>query len=87
VYQCFEQSRDARRVAYYRGHLNAVRESIIDGAAVRGYFAWSLMDNLEWALGYQQFFGIVHVNYATQARTVKDSGAYCRDCIAANAVV
>ncbi len=79
--------RDARRIAYYRGHLNAVREAIIGGADVRGYFAWSLMDNFEWARGYQQFFGIVHVDYATQARTVKDSGAYYRDCIGANAVL
>ena len=45
------------------------------------------MDNFEWALGYQHFFGIVHVDYATQARTVKDSGAYYRDCIAVNAVL
>jgi beta-glucosidase len=79
--------RDERRTAYFRRHLNAVREAIQAGADVRGYFAWSLVDNFEWAHGYQQFFGIVHVDYATQKRTVKDSGYYYRDCIAANAVL
>jgi beta-glucosidase len=48
---------------------------------------WSLIDNFEWSFGYQQFFGIVHVDYATQKRIVKDSGYYVRDVATANAVL
>jgi beta-glucosidase len=65
---------DPDRTAYLHGHLDAVRRAIDDGADVRGYFAWSLMDNFEWAFGYSKRFGIVHVDYDTQKRTVKDSG-------------
>ncbi len=49
-------------------------DAIANGVDVRGYFAWSLLDNFEWAYGYSQRFGIVHVDYDTQVRTVKDSG-------------
>jgi beta-glucosidase len=66
--------RDERRIAYLHGHVETVRQAIEKGVDVRGYFAWSLMDNFEWAKGYQQWFGIVHVDYATQKRTIKDSG-------------
>jgi beta-glucosidase len=68
------QVHDADRVAYLRGHLAAVSDAIAGGTDVRGYFAWSLLDNFEWAYGYSQRFGIVHVDYDTQVRTVKDSG-------------
>jgi len=78
---------DERRVAFLRGHFDAARRAIVDGIDLRGYFVWSLMDNFEWAHGYTQFFGIVHVDYATQRRIIKDSGFYLRDVIAANAVV
>ncbi len=64
---------DARRVAYYDAHLKAVLEAQKQGADVRGYFAWSLLDNYEWAEGYTSRFGIVHVDYATQKRTPKGS--------------
>ena len=64
---------DDRRVAYYDGHLKAVREAQEQGADVRGYFAWSLLDNYEWAEGYKSRFGIVHVDYETQKRTPKGS--------------
>jgi beta-glucosidase len=77
---------DERRIAYLRGHFAAAHQAIHDGADLRGYFVWSLMDNFEWAWGYQQFFGIVHVDYATQQRTVKDSGFWVRDVIKANAI-
>ncbi len=77
---------DERRIAYLRGHFAAAHQAIQDGADLRGYFVWSLMDNFEWTWGYQQFFGIVHVDYVTQQRTVKDSGYFYRDVIAANAV-
>jgi len=64
---------DARRVAYYDAHLKAVRAAQQQGADVRGYFAWSLLDNYEWAEGYSSRFGIVHVDYETQKRTPKGS--------------
>lgn len=64
---------DARRVAYYDAHLGAVRDAQRLGANVRGYFAWSLIDNYEWAEGYTSRFGIVHVDYETMKRTPKGS--------------
>jgi beta-glucosidase len=69
------EDNDERRVAYYDGHLKAVRDAREQGADVRGYFAWSLLDNYEWAEGYTSRFGIVHVDYETQTRTPK--GSYC----------
>ena len=69
-------------MAYLDGHLDAVARAIADGVDVRGYFAWSLMDNFEWSRGYAKRFGIVHVDYETQRRTVKRSGAWYRDLIA-----
>jgi beta-glucosidase len=77
------QVNDPRRIAYVGDHLRAVGRAIDAGADVRGYLLWSLMDNFEWAYGYARRFGIVHVDYATQARTVKDSGWWYRDVIAA----
>ena len=68
------QVHDPDRVAYLQGHLGAVADAIEGGTDVRGYFAWSLLDNFEWAYGYDKRFGIVHVDYDTQVRTVKDSG-------------
>ncbi|GAA6172794.1 GH1 family beta-glucosidase [Colwellia sp. KU-HH00111] len=65
---------DLDRIDYYQVHLNAVNDAIIKGVNVKGYFAWSLMDNFEWAEGYLKRFGIVHVNYNTQVRTIKASG-------------
>ena len=65
---------DQDRVDYYQQHLNAVHDAIELGVEVNGYFAWSLMDNFEWAEGYLKRFGIVHVDYDTQVRTVKASG-------------
>jgi len=67
------EDNDERRVAYYDAHLKAVNEAQKQGADVRGYFAWSLLDNYEWAEGYSSRFGIVHVDYATQERTPKGS--------------
>ena len=78
---------DERRIAYLRAHFAAAHQAIQDGADLRGFFVWSLMDNFEWSFGYQQFFGVVRVDYATQQRLIKDSGYYLRDVIAANAVV
>jgi beta-glucosidase len=71
-----EPLHDAARIEYLRSHLAAVHDAIERGVPVRGYYHWSLMDNFEWALGYAPRFGLVHVDYATQARTVKDSGRW-----------
>jgi beta-glucosidase len=77
---------DNDRIDYLRGHLAALREAIAQGADVRGYFAWSLMDNFEWAKGYTKRFGLVRIDYDSQRRTVKDSGRWYRRVIAANAL-
>ncbi|MFG3345882.1 GH1 family beta-glucosidase [Streptomyces sp. NPDC048018] len=74
--------RDPERVAYLRSHLAAVHRAIEDGADVRGYFLWSLLDNFEWAYGYSKRFGIVHVDFATQRRTFKDSARWYAEVIA-----
>ncbi|WP_435872030.1 glycoside hydrolase family 1 protein [Kitasatospora griseola] len=64
---------DPERIRYLRLHLSAVADAIAAGADVRGYYLWSLMDNFEWAYGYDKRFGIVHVDYGTQRRTPKSS--------------
>lgn len=75
---------DQPRVHYFQGHLAALRLALDEGAPVRGYFAWSLMDNFEWAWGYEKRFGLVHVDYDTLARTPKASALWYRDTIARN---
>ena len=65
---------DTDRIDYYQQHLLAVSSAAEQGVNIKGYFAWSLMDNFEWAEGYLKRFGIVHVDYETQVRTVKASG-------------
>jgi beta-glucosidase len=72
---------DPRRVDYLLHHLSAVAQAIEEGIDVRSYFAWSLMDNFEWEHGFAKRFGIVHVDYETQRRTVKRSGLWYRDVI------
>jgi beta-glucosidase len=73
---------DADRTEYLASHIRAVADAVELGADVRGYFAWSLLDNFEWAYGYDQRFGIVRVDYETQERIVKQSGLWFRDTIA-----
>lgn len=65
---------DPRRVEYLQEHIRAVAQAISQGAPVRGYFAWSLMDNYEWAEGYSKRFGLIYIDYASQRRVIKDSG-------------
>ena len=77
---------DPRRTAYLDGHFRAAREAIAAGADLRGYFVWSFMDNFEWSYGYAKRFGIVHVDYPTQARTIKDSGRWFGGVARSNAV-
>ncbi|MEU0535866.1 GH1 family beta-glucosidase [Amycolatopsis tolypomycina] len=77
---------DAARVNYFMEHLRAVRDALDLGVDVRGYFAWSLLDNFEWAMGYTQRFGLVHVDFETQRRTVKESGRYLGRVAKANSL-
>ena len=65
---------DTERTAFLRAHIDAVAAAIEEGADVRGYFVWSLLDNFEWAWGYNKRFGMVRVDYQTQERIIKDSG-------------
>ena len=75
---------DPLRVAYLREHLRAVKGALEAGCDVRGYFVWSLLDNLEWAHGFSKRFGIVHVDFASQRRTPKASARYYAGVIASN---
>ncbi|WP_129662618.1 GH1 family beta-glucosidase [Phytoactinopolyspora endophytica] len=75
---------DDRRVAYLHDHIDAVGAAVDGGADVRGYFAWSLMDNFEWSYGYDRRFGIIRVDYKTGERTWKDSAHWYRELVARN---
>lgn len=72
---------DPLRVSYLRSHLRAAHEAIRRGVDLRGYFAWSLLDNFEWSLGYAKRFGLIHVDFATQARTMKRSARFYADVV------
>ncbi|WP_433516146.1 GH1 family beta-glucosidase [Nonomuraea sp. CA-143628] len=73
---------DQGRIAFLDGHIRAVEQAAAEGVDVRGYFVWSLLDNFEWAEGYHQRFGLVHVDFPTQHRTPKASYTWLRDLIA-----
>jgi beta-glucosidase len=77
---------DTRRIDYLDGHLRACHDALAAGVDLRGYFVWSLMDNFEWAEGYAKRFGIVHVDYATQQRVLKDSAKWYREVIRRNGI-
>jgi beta-glucosidase len=74
---------DRKRVDYLKKHLATVAQARSEGADVRGYFVWSLLDNFEWAEGYDKRFGIVYVDYESQQRILKDSAFWYRDLISA----
>jgi len=76
--------RDPLRMDYLQKHIGAIHDAIQAGCDIRGYMVWSLLDNLEWSLGYSKRFGVVHVNYATQDRTPKDSARWYSKVIASN---
>lgn len=78
--------RDARRTDYHHQYLSALSRTIAEGADVRGYHAWSLMDNFEWAEGYSQRFGLAYVDFKTQQRTIKDSGKWYAKVAAENRI-
>ncbi len=75
---------DPRRVAFLRGYLAELHRAIQEGADVRGYYAWSLMDNFEWSSGYSKRFGLLYTDYATQKRTWKDSAFWYQETIRQN---
>jgi beta-glucosidase len=78
--------RDTRRIDYHRQYLQALARAIADGADVRGYHAWSLMDNFEWAEGFNQRFGLAYLDFKTQQRTIKESGRWYANVAASNAL-
>ena len=80
------QVHDPDRIAYLHGHLNAVADAIEAGVDIRGYFAWSLLDNFEWGYGYAKRFGIVRVDFDTLDRTVKDSGRWYQELVATHRI-
>jgi beta-glucosidase len=75
---------DPNRIDFTARYLRALRRAAADAVDVRGYFHWSLMDNFEWAAGYRERFGLIHVDYATQKRTLKDSAHWFRTVIESN---
>jgi beta-glucosidase len=77
---------DTERIAYLHGHLQAARRAIADGVPLRGYFAWSLLDNFEWAQGFSKRFGLVFVDYGTQRRIPKRSAEWFAEVASSNSV-
>ncbi|WP_335977882.1 GH1 family beta-glucosidase [Streptomyces sp. CA2R106] len=77
---------DPRRIAYLRGHLSAVHRALADGADIRGYFLWSLLDNFEWSYGYSKRFGAVYVDFGTQRRVPKQSAHWYAEVARTNAL-
>ncbi len=77
---------DPRRVSFLKGYLTQAARAIGEGAPLKGYFVWSLMDNFEWSLGYAKRFGLVYVDFETQARIPKTSARWYSGVIAANAI-
>jgi beta-glucosidase len=75
---------DPQRIDFTTRYLRELRRASEDGVDIRGYFHWSLMDNFEWAAGYRERFGLIHVDYATQVRTPKDSFHWYRSVIESN---
>ena len=78
------QVQDVQRVEYLRSHLAALHDAIAQGVDVRGYFAWSLLDNFEWAHGFSKRFGLIHVDYDTLVRRPKASAGFYASVVAGN---
>ena len=75
---------DADRESFLREFLSNVKQAVKDGIPVLGYQHWSIMDNFEWCEGYEPRFGLIHVDYQTQKRTIKDSGRVYAEIIRSN---
>ncbi len=78
---------DEQRINFYSAYLQSAHKAIEDGVPLHGYFAFSLIDNFEWAEGYSKRFGLIYIDYPTQRRIMKESGFWYRDSIAANGLV
>jgi beta-glucosidase len=78
---------DTGRVMFLRNYLTQLQRCVADGVPVKGYFLWSLLDNFEWAAGYEQRFGITYVDFQTQRRIPKMSAAFYKQVIEANRVL
>ena len=78
--------KDIERIDYLHDHLRAARRAITDGVGLRGYFAWSLMDNFEWQHGYSKRFGLVFVDYGTQQRILKRSAGWFAEVARTNSI-
>jgi beta-glucosidase len=70
------QVHDPERLDYLREHIQACADALQQGVPLKGYFAWSLLDNFEWASGYAKRFGLVYINYSSQERIIKSSGRW-----------
>ncbi len=79
--------RDTRRIEYHRQYLQALARAMADGADVRGYHAWTLLDNFEWAEGFSQRFGLAYVDFKTRQRTIKNSGKWYAKVAAENRIM
>ncbi len=77
---------DVRRIAYLRAHLLQLHRAMEAGVPVSGYFVWSLLDNFEWVYGYTKRFGLIYVDFKTEARTLKDSARWYAQVIRDNGV-
>ena len=78
---------DPRRIDYLKQHFIQTRLAMQDGVDIRGYMVWSLMDNFEWAHGFSKPFGLVHTDFETQKRIIKDSGEWYAEVIRKNEVL
>ena len=72
---------DQSRIDFFRAYLFQVLKAKSEGVPVEGYFVWTLTDNFEWSEGYRPRFGLIHVDYATQKRTIKDSGYWFQELL------
>ena len=75
---------DPQRIEYLKGYIRGLRRAAEEGIPVMGYMYWSIMDNFEWADGYDKRFGLIHVDYGTQKRTLKDSALWYGEVIRSN---